>query len=233
MIRPAERFHRQHRRPEPDRAPRVAMARASRVSADHRRGAGRHCWVRRSVASCRSAEPIPSARRCWPGAVRRSGHDRACCRPVRRGRPRACPRPRDPARARRLFYAAVGTRSGAGRRAARARPAGQHPAVRASAARLPGGGGGTHAVRVAELTLGGRRVGPVELPVGLSADAPSVLGADLLDEFADRRGRRRLAAPPPALSTSLRGRGGVGPSRHWSMNLSETRPMSRDCARRR
>ena len=53
------------------------------------------------------------------------------------------------------------------------------------AARLTGGDRGTHAVRVAELTLAGRRMGPVELQVGPNADAPSVLGAALLDKLAD------------------------------------------------
>ncbi|MFL5338344.1 MAG: hypothetical protein ACJ8H8_35545, partial [Geminicoccaceae bacterium] len=53
------------------------------------------------------------------------------------------------------------------------------------AARLAGSGHAKHAVRVAELSLAGRHLGPVELAVGPSADAPSVLGASLLDRLAE------------------------------------------------
>jgi hypothetical protein len=53
------------------------------------------------------------------------------------------------------------------------------------AARLAGSGHAKHAVRIAELSLAGRHLGPVELAVGPSADAPSVLGASLLDRLAE------------------------------------------------
>jgi hypothetical protein len=196
MIRPAERFNINIVTPEPRPAPRLTRAWTSPASATNAVAlaailgsavggfvpTGRAYFERSPVLAGTVGDPVGIEPAAGPPAGQ----------PVAAAASVVIPRAPDGS-----FYAAVAINQVPV--AMRLEPFQPNSSLSPhDAARLAGSGHARHAVRVAELSLAGRHLGPVEIAVGPGADAPSVLGAGLLNRLAE------VAVEGDALRLSLR-----------------------------
>ena len=188
MIRPAERFTVNIVRPEPAPAPSLAVVRAGRIASAGRVTAATFVALAAILGSAVGGlvplgrsyfarPPAMAGNMDAPGAVEpAAGPAGGGSFALESGL--VIPRAPDG-----FFYAAVGIDRVP--IAMRLELAKADSSLSASdAARLAAGSRSGHAVRVAEVTLAGRRTGPVELAVGSDGQASSVLGTGLLDRLA-------------------------------------------------
>ena len=188
MIRPAERFTVNIVRPEPTPAPSLAMVRAGRMGSAGRVSAASFVALAAILGSAVGGfvplgrsyfahPPVMAGSMDIPGAVEPAAGpaDGGSFAPES-----GLMIPRAPDG---FFYAAVGIdRVPIAMRLELAKA--DSSLSPSDAARLAAGSRSGHALRVAEVTLAGRRTGPVELAIGSDGQASSVLGAGLLDRLA-------------------------------------------------